>query len=1496
MKNSNLVSLQFVLAGLLFVLQAIINPAEAAVLSWSGGGGGNANWNNSANWGFVGIPASGDTLIFSATQPNLLNTNNIAGLTLNQILFVGAGGGYDIRGSAITLTNGVQATNSTGLNTIEFDIALSPATITVNVGSGASLTLFGVLSGSVGLTKTGAGLLTLAGPNSNTYLGTTTINGGGVDLNKLGFPLPATAIAGNLVVGDGVATCTLRNLANLEIADSTDVEVRASSTWNLNGWNETVNSLTMEGSSVTTGAGTLSLAANTLTNTGYGSLITGNLFVGAGNFTIQGIGTLFLQAVVSGSANIVRNGDVSVGFNHANTFTGSVTANGTGYVWLNDPLSLGAAGGGITLNDSAWLAINGNINVTNETLTLNSSSSTALYVYASSTNSWKGSVVLNADAAGQIFTNCVLDISGTISGVGNVTKAGPGILLYSGASPNSYVGTTTVAGGTLLLGKPFAIKAVPGPLIIGSGQTVRLLNSFQIDDRTTSLTMSDFSLLDLAGFSEWVGPTSMQGAQITGSGAGIFYFSGDITVISSLVAQSLITGNAQIWDGNYSITNIGHNYSPDLWISANVSSGGSSGGGLIKDGAGEVSLAGNNTFTGPLTVNGGTLWGASSTAFGSTNAPAIVNNGGSIFLYGNISIGLKPLVLNGPGAFSGALFSDFGTSSWSGTVNLASDSTISPRGASASLSLSNIISGVGTLTKAGAGTLILSGIPANTYSGSTIASAGTLLLSKPAGIAAIPGNLVINNGAIARLANDEQTINAADVLINGGGLFDFGIFSTYLDTLRGAGTVNFGVGGWTWIGLNNGTSVFDGNFTGTGYAPGWTVAKTGTGTFTMNGNSTYTAGITHVNGSGGKLVINGSQPQIPVIVDATTTLGGSGTVGNIQCAGILNPGTGPGILTCSNVFLSSGAFYSVDLAGPVAGVGYDQLNIRGTNGISGAALQLNFGFTTPVALSNQFVIMNNDAADLTVGTFLGSPNNTIYGSLNGYQVRLNYNTGNNDVTLTVTDVPGAAVGSVVSSGNGDAAISPNECNYLNVVITNKTGTAMTGITATLASSTAGVAITQPFSTYANVAGNSRGTNSNPFQISTTTNFVCGSDINLLLSVVSATHGAFTVPVVVPSGAPAAAPLRYDVGASTNIPDVGTIESTNVVAGFTGPLLKVGVALWLTHTFDADLNISLISPDGVIVDLSSGNGAGGNFGTSCSPDASRTTFDDGAVTSITAGSPPFVGTFKPEGSLATLAGGTANGKWRLRVQDTAGGTLGTLRCWSLFLSPADCAPGGGQCELCPNVTIKSYTGPGTPLQAGYVFPDGVPSICGVAKACPTLNGGTFPAENFTFRNGPADACITVTVSHQDPSRGLVAAAYLGSFDPAGDKCTNYLADAGNAVSASNPSQAFAFNVPSNATFVVNVVTDYGGLPFTVAVTGGDCRPALNITDAGASKVRLDWTTAAGGYHLESTNTLVTSGAPVWPAVTNVPTVVNGRFQVTNTVPSSNQFYRLRKPLP
>ena len=309
----------------------------------------------------------------------------------------------------------------------------------------------------------------------------------------------------------------------------------------------------------------------------------------------------------------------------------------------------------------------------------------------------------------------------------------------------------------------------------------------------------------------------------------------------------------------------------------------------------------------------------------------------------------------------------------------------------------------------GYGTHYFEGSAANTYGGlTTVDELTTLVLNKSSGVAAVPGNLVVNGSA--RLGASQQIADNADVLVNSGGLFDLGTYYEYINTLRGTGTVNFGVGGWIWIGVNNGTSEFDGSFTGTGYAGGWTVAKTGTGTFTIGGNSTYTAGITHVNGSGGKLVINGSQPLIPVTVDANTTLGGSGTVGTILANGTISPGNSPGILNSSNVNFSSTGNFTVELTGPNPGVGgYDQLNVTGTVSLANAILNVIPNFTAPVAIGQQFTIINNDGADAITGTFNGLANGAQF-SAGGYTFRINYAGGTgNDVVLTLWGVPGNTV-------------------------------------------------------------------------------------------------------------------------------------------------------------------------------------------------------------------------------------------------------------------------------------------------------------------------------------------------------------------------------------------------------------------------------------------------------------------------------------------------------
>ncbi len=88
----------------------------------------------------------------------------------------------------------------------------------------------------------------------------------------------------------------------------------------------------------------------------------------------------------------------------------------------------------------------------------------------------------------------------------------------------------------------------------------------------------------------------------------------------------------------------------------------------------------------------------------------------------------------------------------------------------------------------------------------------------------------------------------------------------------------------------------------------------------------------------------------------------------------------------------------------------------------------------------------------------------------------------------------------VSGGNGNGIIEPNECNNLDVSILNDGCLLGSGITAVLSTTTPEVTISQPNSAYPDTAEGSTSTNTDPFQVSTSASFVCGTPIDFTLTV------------------------------------------------------------------------------------------------------------------------------------------------------------------------------------------------------------------------------------------------------------------------------------------------------------------------------------------------------------------------------------------------------------
>lgn len=111
-----------------------------------------------------------------------------------------------------------------------------------------------------------------------------------------------------------------------------------------------------------------------------------------------------------------------------------------------------------------------------------------------------------------------------------------------------------------------------------------------------------------------------------------------------------------------------------------------------------------------------------------------------------------------------------------------------------------------------------------------------------------------------------------------------------------------------------------------------------------------------------------------------------------------------------------------------------------------------------------------------------------------------------------------------------------------------------------------------------------------------------------------------------------------------------------------------VCINLTHTWNADLIITLIAPDGTEVELTSDNG-GDTDG------YINTCFNAGAPQGIWEVGWPYTGTFKPEGFMSVLQNGQdPNGIWQLKIRDTYPfADAGTLFDWSITFGPNPAVP-------------------------------------------------------------------------------------------------------------------------------------------------------------------------------------------------------------------------------
>jgi subtilisin-like proprotein convertase family protein len=351
------------------------------------------------------------------------------------------------------------------------------------------------------------------------------------------------------------------------------------------------------------------------------------------------------------------------------------------------------------------------------------------------------------------------------------------------------------------------------------------------------------------------------------------------------------------------------------------------------------------------------------------------------------------------------------------------------------------------------------------------------------------------------------------------------------------------------------------------------------------------------------------------------------------------------------------------------------------------------------------------------------------------------------------------------AGGGNGAAEPGEDVVLPLVLRNDGTVNLTGVSATLTTSTPGVTVTRGVATFPDVPTHGVASSNAPhFSFTVGTAVPCGAGIDFTIAATAA-QGSWTRTFTVPVGAQGTATATYDsTDVPKAIPDLSSATSSLTVPA-TGVVLDVDVGVSITHTFDGDLVLVLIGPTGKQILLANSVGVDGvNF--------TGTVFDDEAATSITSGAAPFTGRFQPQQPLSRLDGVPADGTWTLEVLDQGLGNIGTIDAWSVtptYTSGFVCSACNVSLPAEEPVTLTWSPGSKSSLEwepiAGATFynvyrgaPADLPSLLtSVADSC---------------RRTATNATVTGNVLTETPPDGsfywyLVRAANGAGEGPAGD---------------------------------------------------------------------------------------------------------------------------------
>ena len=665
----------------------------------------------------------------------------------------------------------------------------------------------------------------------------------------------------------------------------------------------------------------------------------------------------------------------------ANTFDRSAMTSGDNRIWSNiqDGIAVAAIGGTVTVGAGAYSEA---VNISTDSVTMKLAGNTTIDSLTA------GGASTSVDLQNFMLTagdGSTTTYSGIIGGTGSLTKTGSGTLTLSGI--NTYSGNTTINGGTLSISADENLGTAPGAptpgsltlnngtlqttddvaldtnrgiALTGAGTfdtaTATTLNIFGIIDGAGTLTKTGSGTLTLSGANTYTGNTTING--------GILSISADENLGTAPVSAtpgSLTLNNATLQtttdfelaaNRGLALTGAGA-FETAVGTTLNISGIVAGAGTLTKAGDGILTLFADNTYTGATTINAGTLIIDREISLGT--APETATPGHLTFNGGTLEVQSgSPLATNRGLALTG-----------NGTINISAGRTLNYAG---------IIAGSGALSKGLGGTLELSG--ANSYTGLTTVSAGTLRLAGGAAIADSGAVNLSTSGATLRLLANE-TIGSLT-----------GIAGTSV-ILQNNSTLTTGD-------ANN--TTFAGVMSGTG----GNLSKQGAGTFTLSGLNTYT-GLTTVNqGILAYGITNALDAGAITVNNGTLDIGAfSDTVAAVTLASGSITGT-TGVLTGTSYAVQSGT-----ISARLAGTGALSKTTDGTVTLSGANTYT--GATTVTA--GTLVAANAAALGATAGSTTVA---------NGATLEIaNVAIGDETVTLNGTGIGGNGA----LTGSGTASLS-----------------------------------------------------------------------------------------------------------------------------------------------------------------------------------------------------------------------------------------------------------------------------------------------------------------------------------------------------------------------------------------------------------------------------------------------------------------------------------------